>query len=340
MRHARNHYVRADGSPTTEVKSYADVSAIVRTLYGHTLAGEFGPLALKVCRQEFIERGWCRKVVNAQIGRLKRIFRWACSEELIPATVFHGLQSVTGLARGRSGVRDHEPIRPVDPAIVDATLPLLTRHVRGLVQFQRLTGCRPGEACAVRRCDLDTSGPVWWYRPADHKLTYREKERIIAIGPKLQAILADFPTDDPTDFIFSPARSVAEVSALRSANRRTPKFASHMRRNESKRVAVAERKAQPRYTTGSYGRAIKKALEAENDRRISAILDAGGKAEDAKLIPHWHPHQLRHLVATEIRRAHGIEAAKSALGHAALNATEIYAERDLGVVERIAAANG
>jgi DNA polymerase V len=28
----------------------------------------------------------------------------------------------------------------------------LTRHVRGLVEFQRLTGCRPGEACALRRC--------------------------------------------------------------------------------------------------------------------------------------------------------------------------------------------
>jgi hypothetical protein len=26
---------------------------------------------------------------------------------------------------------------------------VLTRHVRGLVEFQRLTGCRPGEACSV-----------------------------------------------------------------------------------------------------------------------------------------------------------------------------------------------
>jgi site-specific recombinase XerC len=26
---------------------------------------------------------------------------------------------------------------------------LTVRHVRGLIEFQRLTGCRPGEACAV-----------------------------------------------------------------------------------------------------------------------------------------------------------------------------------------------
>ena len=31
---------------------------------------------------------------------------------------------------------------PVDDAVVEATLPFLGRHARGLVEFQRLTGCR------------------------------------------------------------------------------------------------------------------------------------------------------------------------------------------------------
>lgn len=67
------------------------------------------------------------------------------------------LVTVRGLQRGRSQVRESKPVEPVAAAVVDATLPFLNRHVRGLVEFQRLTGCRPGEACALRWYDLDTS---------------------------------------------------------------------------------------------------------------------------------------------------------------------------------------
>ncbi len=35
----------------------------------------------------------------------------------------------------------------------------------------------------------------------------------------------------------------------------------------------------------------------------------------------WHPHQLRHTAATELRRAYGVEAARIILGHASLDAT-------------------
>ncbi len=66
-----------------------------------------------------------------------------------------------GLPRGRTGARETEPIGPVEDAVVEATLPHLSRRVRGLVEFQRLTGCRPGEACTVRRCDPDTGGAIW-----------------------------------------------------------------------------------------------------------------------------------------------------------------------------------
>ena len=53
--------------------------------------------------------------------------------------------------------------------VVDATLPHLNRHVRGIVELQRLAGCRPGEAMGLRRRDIDTSGSVWLYKPATHK---------------------------------------------------------------------------------------------------------------------------------------------------------------------------
>ena len=44
----------------------------------------------------------------------------------------------------------------------------------------------------------------------------------------------------------------------------------------------------------------------------------------------WHPHQLRHLAGTEIRRRFGLEAAQVVLGHTSAEITDaVYAERDL-----------
>lgn len=42
----------------------------------------------------------------------------------------------------------------------------------------------------------------------------------------------------------------------------------------------------------------------------------------------WHPRQLRHNAATRLRKEFGIEAARLILGHASMDATAIYAERD------------
>jgi integrase len=50
----------------------------------------------------------------------------------------------------------------------------------------------------------------------------------------------------------------------------------------------------------------------------------------------WHPNQLRHMHGTEVRRIFGIEAAQVALGHAQADVTQIYAERDMGLAERVA----
>ncbi len=44
---------------------------------------------------------------------------------------------------------------------------------------------------------------------------------------------------------------------------------------------------------------------------------------------HWHPHQLRHNYATNVRREFGLEAAQVLLGHTKADVTQIYAERDM-----------
>jgi integrase len=130
----------------------------------------------------------------------------AVAEELVPASVHQALAAVSGLRRERTPARESEPVEPVDDAVVDDTVAHLNRHVRGLVEFQRLTGRRPGEACRIRRCDIDTGGAVWLYKPAHHKTAWKEKSRTVAIGPKAQELLKGYFTPNIEDYLFSPRR--------------------------------------------------------------------------------------------------------------------------------------
>lgn len=59
-----------------------------------------------------------------------------------------------------------------------------------------------------------------------------------------------------------------------------------------------------------------------------------------RLAHRWHPHQLRHTYATQIRHARGIEVAKVMLGHQHLAVTEVYAEQNRAVALTVAAEVG
>jgi integrase len=77
--------------------------------------------------------------------------------------------------------------------------------------------------------------------------------------------------------------------------------------------------------------------EARLDELSSMALAAFRGAE---LIPHWHPHQLRHAAATRLRKEHGLEAARVVLGHAGAAVTELYAEIDHEKARRVAQVSG
>ena len=317
IRHAENHYRRPDGSQTPEVGEYKALSRTVRELYGNTPAREFGPLALKTVRQQLVAAGACRSLVNQRIGRLKRVFKFAAAEELIPFEVFNRLTTVAGLQRGRSDAPESEPVGPVADEHVDAALPFLTRHVRGLVELQRLTGCRPGEACGIRRADIDTGGAIWLYRPKQHKSAWRGKPRVIAIGPRAQILLREFFTPNLDDYLFSPRRSMEEFRAGQRAKRTSAVQPSQQNRKRR----TPKKTPTERYSSRSYAQSV-----------ADACVKAG--------VPHWHPNQLRHTHATKVRKTFGLESAGASLGHTKMSATEIYAERDAGLALEVAAKIG
>lgn len=295
----------------------------LRELYGHTFAKDFGPLALEAIRNRMVAAGLCRKVVNRRVGQIKRAFKWAVAKEIVPPSVFHGLQAVEGLKKGRCAAPDHAKVKPVDDAHVDAVLPFLPKPVRAMIQLQRVTGMRPAEVCLMRAADIDATGPVWTYRPAHHKTLHHGKVRTVTIGPRGQDILKPWIAAAPTadDYLFSPRRAVEARAAERRLARVVPIRPKQEARRAKLRAKVRKRPPGERYDAHGYNRAIARAC-----RRAG--------------VPTWGPNRLRHNYATDIRRRFGLEAAQVLLGHSKADVTQVYAERDLGLAEKIAAEVG
>ena len=96
LRHAQSHYVK-NGKPTSQIDMFKSTMRPLNELYGLTPAKDFGPLALKAVRARMVERGWTRNVVNASVGRIRRIFKYAVSDELIDPSVLQKLQALSPL---------------------------------------------------------------------------------------------------------------------------------------------------------------------------------------------------------------------------------------------------
>jgi integrase len=174
-KHAAQHYLK-DGQPTSEQHGIKSALRRLKRVYGHFPAREFGPLKLKSVRRTMIDEWLCRTSVNHHV---ERMFRWAIENELVAPDVFHGLQVVAGLRRGRSEARESDPVKPAPEAFVAAVLPHVSPQVAAMIQLQILTGMRSGEVLIMRPCDLDTSGKLWTYTPERHKTEHHGHERII-----------------------------------------------------------------------------------------------------------------------------------------------------------------
>ena len=97
-RHAKAYY-RKDGRPTSEVELARYALKQLKDLYGTTVAAEFRPLSLQAVRERMIGLRWCRKTINGHVDRIRRMFKWAVSQELVPPNVHHGLtRPQSGLA--------------------------------------------------------------------------------------------------------------------------------------------------------------------------------------------------------------------------------------------------
>ncbi len=326
LAHAELHY----GKNTTEFKN---VRSAIRLLYsfcedcfgGEIDGSEFGPAKLmdfqgylvdhryadwrpkKSDDKDAIEparnKRYTRQQINKIISKVKRLFRWCCQRELLPAEHYHKLLCVQCVEFGRSTAPESEDVTPVSRAIVELTLPHLNPTVAAMVQVQMLCGMRPAEVTIMRACDIDRSGPIWLYRPSEHKNAWRKHVLVKAIPQVAQKILLPFWRAELAAFIFSPQTALLEKNGRFVQRRKRP--------------------IRERYDTCSYRRAIVYGIE---------------KAERGGIeVPHWHPNQLRHTIGTEIRQLVSEQAAQLWLGHAHIQTTGIYAQKQIKELLAVAA---
>jgi integrase len=230
LEHCEVYYAGPDGKPSREVVNIELALRTFRSLYGHTPVREMGPRWLKTLQQALIEQRLTRREINKRVGKVKRMVKWGVAEELIQPSVFHGLQAIEGLRRGRSGAKEHVPVRPVADADVEAIKPHVSRQVWTMIELQRLTGMRPGEVVQMRTSDIDRGGSAWVYVPSRRKTAVHGHERRVFLGPKAQGVLQTWLRPDPDAFLFQPREAESERNVFRRQQRKSPMTPSQQKR--------------------------------------------------------------------------------------------------------------
>jgi hypothetical protein len=163
--HVDKYYVK-NGQPTSEPNNIRIALKYLIATKGPTIARAFGPLALQEVRQAMIDAKCVRTSINRMIGRVKRVFRWGVSQEILPPELLTGLDSVEGLQANRSDAEESEPVSTVEIAHVNAIKPYVTRQIWGMIQLQLHTASRPGEIRQMRpatlsnRARFGSTGPI------------------------------------------------------------------------------------------------------------------------------------------------------------------------------------
>jgi len=239
--HAEHYYRTLTNGRSKELEQFRVALRPIKELYAETQAADFGPLALQAVRHKMIDKGWCRTYINKQVNRIRHVFKWAVSDELLPSSVLAALQAVPGLKAGRCNAPEAEEER------------------RQRLHEERSTPLSCGNVPGSNR----KNNPQW---SAGDRYTTDSYRRAIA-----RACDQAFPAPEPL-----------------------AKCEDETNRQWQERLTEEEK----------------------------AELSAWRKAH------RWHPHQLRHNAATELRKEFGVEAARIIMGHRSAAITEVYAEKD------------
>lgn len=295
---ASNYY--EDQGHQSHYNAMITVALKLEHLYHNVTAADFGPKMLKEFRSTLVEDGNSRDYVNDQINRVRKIFKWAVSEELIPVETYQALATVSGLKRGQEGVKDTAKRQPAAWDDVEAIAKVLHEPVSTMVYFQWHTGQRSMAIVQAHADQFKQDADGMWIWEPRHKTEYLGKTVRIPLGPKAAKLVG--------------AR-LEEGGLLFPTRLGTT------------------------YKTWTYRQAILRAQESLYEAQCKQHEKEPQKHPKPKLI-RWTPHQIRHAKGHHIRSKYGVEAAQALLGHDSLQATEIYSEKRFQLAKQIAAKEG
>lgn len=239
LEHAKTYYVK-NGKQTAEVDCIRSAMHYLCTLFGHVQAKDFGPMSLKAVRQKMIEskgrkthKPLCRDFINKSMERIRRIFSYAVENELIPASVLTGLQTVKALESGRTAAPDYRPRKALPQEQIDAVKAKVNERTADMMELAILTAARPGELVMLTGTMIDKSGDVWVAEIVDHKMSHREgATRVLVFGPKAQTILRKYLTNDQRRRLFPIQRKTFSDNIKRACvSLGIPEFTGHWLRH-------------------------------------------------------------------------------------------------------------
>jgi integrase len=304
---ASGRYVKA-GKPTSQ---RAIVALAVREFverFGDVPASSYSERHLLQHRDELERRPrLSRGGINRKVGILVAGLRWAYGRGFITRDGWLGTSAVEPLTRAEAGNRDRKRTkRAVSLDEVERVAACLPRVPAAMLRLQAILGCRPGEVCGMRWCDIDRTPIVvdgitcWTYHVDGAKAEHHGKATSYAVPPRAQAILERFPPTAPAAPIFSPASTMAELHELRRAQRQTPET-----KQMHERDAGPGREFADRYDVPTYRQAIERGIRKSGVQPFS-------------------PHEVRHGAVTRAAARFGAFAASVFANHANVSTTEGY----------------
>jgi integrase len=320
IKHAISYYRDpVTGQPTSQL---GVLKSALRELdlYLEMPIRDFGPSTLLAVRAGIVNRDimpqssttkkkkLCISSVNGAITKIRMMFKLGVEWQIVPVEIYQALACVKALNwRTAPSLRSPEKIAPVPLHYFSLIMPHLKPLYQAVLKVHIATGMRVKELCSMRWSEItEVEDGLWCYAPSEHKNSHRGDDRKVYLKSDLIELMKS---------VRKPLWKEDAVWCHRGVGRHA---------GYSGMISA-----------DAYARAIENAQERYNDGRVSR--QAGARTDLKKKykytlakrepMAHWTPLQIRHTVATQVRRTHGLEGAQAVLGHSTLDATQIYAEK-------------
>lgn len=174
-------------------------------LYGKLSADDFGPRCFQTVREMMAQKqGRSRGYVNDLARKLRSAWKWGVTQELVTFESYSRLALVPDLVQGELGLPEGTEREPVDPELVERTIPYLNERCADLVRLLQRTAARPDEIVRLRPEHIKKRKTgEWTFEPKEHKASKANKKRLIMFDDELKAILTKYlRVTEPGQYLF------------------------------------------------------------------------------------------------------------------------------------------